>query len=349
MRLTARLRWSVDGTDLDPRVIALAEGIAEHGSLKQAIGGVGLSYRHAWDLLGRAQAALGEPLVELVQGRGARLTALGAELVRRTRAVEARVAPELKRTASLPRARSVPDVPRVSICASHDFALGLLADLLAERGSPRIELYFQGSTDALAALARGRCDVAGFHVPELPGRVKLVEPYRPWLKSRRLRFIHFADRRQGLIVARGNPLRIRSLADLVRKRARFVNRQAGSGTRIFFDALLAANRLRASQINGYGREEFTHAAVAAMIASGVADAAFGIEHAAAEHGLDFVPLASERYFLAASEPTLARPGARALVEALHGRRFRSAARRLKGYTLPAEAEPLSAKEAFGAL
>src|SRR5690606_29958892 len=132
-----------------------------------------------------------------------------------------------------------------------------------------------------------RCELVGFHVPELPGRGRLIEPFRPWLRSRSLRLVRLADRRQGLIVARGNPLGIATLEDLPRLQARFVNRQLGSGTRLAFDALLAAHRIRPAQINGYRHEEFTHAAVAAMIASGAADVAFGIEAAAAQHALSF--------------------------------------------------------------
>jgi molybdate-binding protein len=157
--------------------------------------------------------------------------------------------------------------------------------------------------------------------------------------------VHFADRWQGLIVARRNPRGIRSLADLARKPARFVNRQAGSGTRLLFDALLATERIRPAQIHGYRHEEFTHAAVAAMIASGAADCAFGIEAAAALHGLAFVPLASERYFLAMHEGT-ARSGARQLLDALASRWFRGAVRTLAGYTLPTRTIACTPQEAF---
>jgi molybdate-binding protein len=183
-------------------------------------------------------------------------------------------------------------------------------------------------------------------VPELPGRRTLLAPYRPWLKGRTLKLVHFADRTQGLILAKGNPLEIASFADLVRVRARFVNRQAGSGTRLFLDALLAAHRIRPAQIDGYRHEEFTHAAVAAMIASGAADAAFGIEAAAAQQGLSFVPIASERYFLAMRGATASRAAAQALLSALRSRWFRNIMRRMPGYAPPARIVPVSVQEAF---
>ena len=238
------------------------------------------------------------------------------------------------------------DAGPLQICASHDFALDRLAESLPRHGLPGVELRFQGSLDALASLARRRCELAGFHVPALPGRRPLLEPFRPLLANRRLRLVHFTDRRQGLIVAHDNPLGIGSLADLTRRSVRFVNRQAGSGTRLFLDALLAAHRIRPAQIQGYRHEEFTHAAVAAMIASGAADAAFGIEAAAAQYGLSFVPLASERYFLALREPVAARPAVQALLHALQSRWFRRIIRALPGYTEPARIGLATVQEAF---
>lgn len=350
MPLGIGLRWLVDNVEIDARLIALLSAIDEHGSLKQAVGATAMSYRHGWELLGRLEGVLGQRLVLLERGRGATLTAPGKQLVQSTHAIERRLHAELRRATSdmnraLRRSGSAAQEP-LRICASHDFALDRLAERLPRHGSARLDLRVQGSLDALASLARKRCDIAGFHVPALPGRKPLIEPFRPWLRARMLQLVHFADRRQGLIVARRNPLEIRSLADLPRLQARFVNRQPGSGTRLFFDALLAAHRIRPAQINGYRHEEFTHAAVAAMIASGAADAAFGIEAAAALHGLSFVALASERYFLAMRDTVATRPAARDLLQAMESRWFRRAVRDLPGYALPPRAVLTSVRDAF---
>lgn len=348
MPMTVGLRWLFDGAEIDVRMLALMRGIAERGSLQQACGDAGLSYRHAWELLGRLESAMGERLVQLERGRGARLTAPGARLAEMTIEIETRLQAELKRAATdlnRPLGRRRGAGAPLRVCASHDLALDRLVEALVERRTA-VEMRFQGSVDALVALARNRCDIAGFHVPELPGRQALLEPYRPWLKGRTLRFFHFADRKQGLMVARDNPLRIATLADLARTHARFVNRQPGSGTRLFFDALLAAHRVRPAQINGYRHEEFTHVAVAAMIASGAADAAFGIEAAAAQQGLAFVPLASERYFLAMRDATASGTAAQALLKALESRWFRNLIRDLPGYALPARVVPMPFQDAF---
>jgi len=350
MLMTVGLRWVLDGVEIDSRLLALLGAIAERGSLKQATGDIGLSYRHAWELLGRLEGAMGQRLVQLERGRGASLTPLGAQLAASTRTIEARLQPELKRAATdlnRPFARKrATAATRLRLCASHDLALDRLAESLEAHGAPPIELHFQGSVDALTSLARNRCDIAGFHVPELPGRHTLVEPYRPWLRNRTLLLVHFADRSQGLIVAKGNPLGIASLTDLARLHARFVNRQPSSGTRLFFDALLAAHRIRPAQINGYRHEEFTHAAVAAMIASGAADAAFGIEAAAAQQGLSFVPLASERYFLAMRGATATSAATQAFLKALGSRWFRKIMREMPGYAAPARVITMSVQKAF---
>ncbi|HSQ03959.1 MAG TPA: substrate-binding domain-containing protein, partial [Burkholderiales bacterium] len=307
MPLTAHLHWKLDGHALDARVLALLDGIARCGSLNRAIGEAGISYRHAWGLLGRLENALGQPLVVLERGRGARLTPLGEQLAKVTTTFETQLQPGLRRAASeLNRALHKPSArreQRFTVCASHDLALAELREVLEKNHVCVMDLHFQGSLDALMALHRNQCDIAGFHVADVPGLPRLDEPFRPWLKARTLRLVPFAIRRQGLMVPAGNPLRIRTLRDLARTRVHFINRQPGSGTRLLLDRLLAAERLRPAQIAGYQHEEFTHAAVAATVASGMANAAFGIEAAARQQGLDFVPVATEHYFLATREAT----------------------------------------------
>ncbi len=142
--------------------------------------------------------------------------------------------------------------------------------------------------------------------------------------------MRLAEREQGLVLAPGNPLRIASLADVARTRARYVNRQKDAGTRILLDALLARAGLAPNAIEGYERLEFSHLAVAQLVADGSADAGLAIRAAARVFGLDFVSLAWEPYDLALpasslDEPRIARliatlrePGFRAEVEALGG-------------------------------
>jgi len=351
MKIGFELRWRIDGEEVDARMLPLLRAIAQAGSLSRAIRDIGLSYRHAWGLLGKLENALGRQLVKLERGRGAQLTPLGDRLLAGAVQMEEQLGPQLRQMATQIGRELVGshsgNKERVVLQASHDLALGKLRELLASGRDCELELHFQGSLDCLAALAHGQCDMAGFHVPDTTGRNALLDQYRPWLKSRALRLVHFATRHQGLIVARGNPLRIRTLADLVGKKTRFVNRQPGSGTRLFLDHLLATHKIRPARINGYQFEEFTHAAVAATIASGMADAGFGIEAAARQHGLDFVPLATERYYLAGRSGTLSRPGPRALLAALDSNAFRVILRGLPGYIAPQTLRVIDVRELFG--
>jgi len=354
MTLQLAGRWLAENQELDPRLLPLLRAVARTGSLNQAVSALRLSYRHAWGLLGRTERLLDQPLVILERGRGALLSPLGEKLVAAddaaARVLTGKLAAALRslnRDVTALRRRS-PARPLV-IHASHDLALAELRSLLLRAKGVTLDLLFRGSLECLADLARKQCDIAGFHVPDPPSGEDAYGPYRPWLRIRSLRLVRFVTRRQGLMVARGNPRRIRSLAELVSAQVRFVNRQPGSGTRLAFDRLLAAAGIRPSQVNGYQVEEFTHAAVAATIASGMADAGLGIEAAARQQGLDFVPLATERYYLAARQATLARPTAHALLAALKGAAFHKRIQALPGYEASGIGEIIPVRGAFGQL
>jgi len=279
------------------QLFGLLEGIHREGSLRAACQQVGLSYRYAWGLLGRWSEHFGQPLAMLEQGRGAFLTPLGKKLLWAQQRVQARLAPQIEAlSAELERelASAIePDTARIDIVASHDLALTAVRDHLARNGGPRLDVRFQGSVACLAALEADQAEVAGFHAG--PEHAE-ADAFRRMLNPRSMSLIRFVTRRQGLILTAGNPKRIRGVKDLVR--TEFINRQAGSGTRLAFDRLLSQAKVGTGKIAGYQNEEFTHLAVAATIASGHAEAGMGIEAAARQYGLDFLPLFDEAYFLA---------------------------------------------------
>jgi hypothetical protein len=119
-----------------------------------------------------------------------------------------------------------------------------------------------------------------------------------------------------------------SLDDLLRPDLRFVNRQHGSGTRVLLELLLADRALDPHRPStGFDSAEFTHAAVAAYVASGMADVSFGVETAARRFDLDFIPVCRERYFLACNKGALATPSLQAAREAMAQRQLPQRARR----------------------
>jgi molybdate-binding protein len=166
-------------------------------------------------------------------------------------------------------------------------------------------------------------------------------PYLRLLKPRRDRLVRFAAREQGLIVAPGNPRKLRSLAQVAEKHLRFVNRQRGSGTRALVEELMRESNVAPDELRGYGDEEFTHAAIAATIASGGADAGIGVRAAASRFGLGFVPLRHEIYWLAVRGRTLSAPAMKRLVGALRTPAFARIAKRLTGYDTSRAGEVVS--------
>ncbi len=109
--------------------------------------------------------------------------------------------------------------------------------------------------------------------------------------------ITLAHRTQGLLLAAGNPKGIRKIEDLTNPKIRFVNRNPGSGTRLWFDAELRRLAVPTDQIRGYDSVVNTHSEAAYLIEKGRSDAALGLQAAAHMHELDFISLFEERYDL----------------------------------------------------
>lgn len=276
--------------------VTVLDAIAETGSVQGIATALGLSYRAGWERLRALEAALGHQLVQKTRGHGSALTPTGVLLRESLGTASASLAMPMAREARVIGARLAPvltGAPRpVTLVASHDL---LLMDVAATW--PGLALAIAGSEDAVARLTEARADAAGFHCGAVdwpsagPAFAELAA--NPGFQIRIL-----FEREQGLMLAAGNPLGIRGVADLAAGRARYVNRQKGSGTRVWFDRLLAQHDISADRIWGYATEEFTHQAVAAVIAYGAADAGLGARAAADRFGLDFLSVGWEHYYLA---------------------------------------------------
>lgn len=275
--------------------MALLDAIATDRSVRGAALRLGLSYRSAWGRLAELEAALGQPVAVKTKGHGSMLTPLGTALRDALAAAFSRSAALLAdeeralqlRLAALTGERR----PAVRLAVSHD---PLLLDVLAELAW--VEVAVAGSLEAARRLLAGSVDAAGFH----GGGVERPDagPLAQLCANSMLEVIPLFRREQGLILAADNPLGIRTIQDLARTGLRFVNRQKDSGTRLWLDRLLVQAGVPPSAIQGYEVEEFTHQAVAAMVASGAADAGMGARASAGRFGLDFLPLGEETYFLA---------------------------------------------------
>ena len=329
-----RFRSGSEEREFDFQLIAILGELDVSGKLTLAAERAGISYRHAWNLVSRWEQFFGAPLVAKEQGRGSTLTPLGESLLWTGKRAQARLAPELDNLAA-EFARSVNATldergAILTLQASHDFAIAALREPLATDGI-ELAVQYKGSFDALWALRRGECDIAGFHVPEGPLGPLMTRRYAECLPGKEFRVVSFVRRTQGLIVQPGNPKRIESIGDLCRADVRMVNRQRGSGTRALLEFLISAEGLDRRLMSGYENEEVTHGAVAALVAGQQGDAGLGVEAAAREYRLDFVPLLVERYYLACRADFLESAPMLHLVTFLRTERFAKLVAALPGY------------------
>lgn len=352
-KVSIRPQWEIHHGDKHPfdtsSLLALLRAIEETGSISRATASVGLSYRYAWGLLREAEKVFGTPLMSTSRGRGTQLTPLAAKLMWADRRIAARLSPTLESLASeleaeLGRTASG-DARAIRIDASHGFAVAALLVRLNEIELP-IELRYRNSSDAVAALARKECDLAGFHIPLGEFGPPACDHYRQWLDPKTHCLIHLTLRSQGLFVAPGNPSGITGLQDLTRPTVRFVNRQTGSGTRMLLELMLAHAGISARQINGFENAEFTHSAVAAYIASGMADVGIGVQTAAERFGLGFIPLLRERYMFAVPIASLEDPLMRQVLTVVRSAPYRDAVNILPGYDAHGTGEILGLGEVF---
>ena len=288
-------------------LLRLLEELARSGSLREAAHKAGISYRSAWGALGDGARVFGAPLVDMQRGRRASLSPLGRKVLAADERVREGLGEHFERlraeipamlAGELPGAR-----PRLTLHASHDLALAELGALC--KSVLELEVVIRGADDGLAALARGECDVAGFHVADaLPRAAAAAAALGRWLDPRKHTLIHFVTREQGLIARPGS--RIRGVHDLARPGVRFIHRQSRSAD---------------------GEEP----SVAEAVAAGRADAGFGLRADATRHKLAFTPLAIERYFFACAKAALRGAAMKALLDVLRSPDFVARVSSLPGY------------------
>jgi putative molybdopterin biosynthesis protein len=186
----------------------------------------------------------------------------------------------------------------IRFSGSHDMAMVWLSNHMQEiAAGVNLKLNFTGSLGGLMALAEGKADLAGCHLLDADSSY-YNEPFvRKLFPGKKMALIHLAERQIGMIVSPGNPLNLHRVEDLASPGIHFLNRQSGSGTRVWLDSAIKGLGIDPAQIGGYQNEKATHSEVAKEIAEKKADAGIGIKSAAEAFGLDFELLANERYDL----------------------------------------------------
>ena len=264
-----------------------------------------------------------------------RLLAVGLAELAETRKVRNYTEKYYRATASAfsLHALILPDTggPRPLIAlGSHDVALEMLASDDDAREASLVSVAV-GSLDGLVALRQGLADIAGCHLLDpLTGKYN-TPTVQHLFPDRDIAMVTLAEREQGLIVAPGNPKNVRGIDDLGRDDLRLVNRNRGSGTRLWLDSQLRSRGIPRDAIAGYEEEVSTHAAAARAVASGHADVGLGIRAAAERSGAAFIPLFVERYDLVIAEEKFAEEPIQTLLHRLDSTPFRKSLRRLGGY------------------
>ena len=340
--------------------LQIARGELHNGDRLPSIRDMAHTWQCTPSTVNRAYAILGdEGLVASHRGGGTRVTAnplshedtplRSAVLVNQIEALllnllsqgyseeqaESAFAAALKRWHSLAQTASTSDrretERQLRFVGSHDLTIGYLADELEKATDYRLKVAYRGSLGGLIALARGEADIAGSHLWDEQSNEYNVPYVRRVLPGRRVALVTVASRSFGLIVPRGNPQNITSLADLNGDGVRWVNRQPGSGTRVWLDAQLSKLGVNTAEINGYEDTRSTHLEVAGVVKEGTASAGLGIQAAAAAYDLDFIPCAQEQYQLVIPDEVFESAACQILLNALRTESFESAVEGFGGY------------------
>jgi len=221
----------------------------------------------------------------------------------------------------------------IVVVGSHDNTLDVLADQIrAGHSNLVLSSSHVGSMGGLMAIKKGVCHLAGSHLLDTEDGTYNISYIKKHLPDVRVRLVNLVFRDQGLIVARGNPKGIQGIEDLAREDITFINRQAGSGTRVLLDYNLQQLGIDSAGISGYETEEFTHMSVAVAVLGGTADAGLGIYAAAKALKLDFIPVVTEQYDLVIPQIYFESPNIKVLLETINTQAFKTRVEALGGYS-----------------
>jgi len=215
---------------------------------------------------------------------------------------------------------------------SHDNSLDVIADMIRQRsGQASLSSSHVGSMGGLMAIKKGLCHMAGTHLLDTSDGSYNISYIKQYLPEKPVHLIHLVNREQGLIVKPGNPKGIKDIQDLARPDVQFINRQAGSGTRILLDYRLKQLNMAAADIAGYANEEYTHMAVTVAVLSDAADVGLGIHAAARALDLEFIPVVTESYDLVIPDEFMETPYIRMILDIIASDAFTSRVAALGGY------------------
>lgn len=218
------------------------------------------------------------------------------------------------------------------ITGSHDPIIDEISDILKKKGFGfSVISSHVGSMGALNAVKNGQAHMGATHLLDGESGIYNEAYIKQYFPDGGAVLVKGIGRVQGIMVRKGNPCNIKSIPDI--KNHTYVNRQRGAGTRVLFDYLLKKHGISPDEIKGYRNEEFTHTAVAALIAAGNADAGMGIYSAAEMYDLDFIPVCNEEYDFLVGEEFIDNPAVKAFLEVLKSEEFKNRLDEMGGYSV----------------
>jgi putative molybdopterin biosynthesis protein len=228
------------------------------------------------------------------------------------------------------------EIKNTIVCiGSHDNTLDILANAI-KKNYPEFSLSSAhvGSMGGLMALKKGEAHLAGTHLLDEQSGEYNIPFIKRLLPDRKVILVNLVYRQQGLLVRKGNPKNIKGFEDLIRDDIIFINRQSGSGTRLLLDKHLKELGINPYMVKGYDREEYTHMAVASAVLTGLADTGLAVYSSAKALGLDFIPVANERYDLAMPHEFMDTEMVQVILEIIrNNEEFRQTVESLGGYDI----------------
>ena len=202
-----------------------------------------------------------------------------------------------------------------------------------ERWHPELRVHwnFANSMAALHSLSRGEIHMAGTHLYDPKTGEHNIPFVRDALKGKASVLIAFGVWEEGLLVASGNPMGLRTVADLAQTGVSVVNREVGSGSRLLLERKLQDEKVPFHEVKGFDHIVYTHQDVAQAIATGIADAGISTASIAATFGLGFIPLHQSRYDLAILKQYLEETPVQQLLSTLGHQRVHSQLEVLGGF------------------
>lgn len=271
----------------------LLKNIGNGDSLVQASKKSGMSYRGAWGKLNDAEAILSLQLIQRTKGHGSKLTGFGEFLIAYIDDMQV----THRRQAKLDLERLSSELSKIRKNENSRWKFHSSSDEIIQRAVKEVggfALKISGSGESLERLLNNEIDIAGYHVSDERSSKAIYSR----LAKNDIEIFPVMKRTQGFMVKKGNPLNIKTIADLTKPKVRFMNRQIGSGTRLLLDTLLIEEDINPADISGYMQEEFTHSAVANAILAGKVDVGLGVKNIAIENALGFIPVKDEIFFIA---------------------------------------------------